>query len=682
MNIIADLRNSLNLPVFHDGRLGTLLDRSGHGITLGVGAGSGNKWDRTSRGYAFGGTNATELTAGVQASLDLTTATLFWAHVSYITHTSNINLISKSTGLVGGLLNGYTGYLSGGVGLALGDGVGIQTVQATFAEPLGQTTFVAFTWNGTNVSAYLNGNWVSTVAQTRVPSSVGRAYKFGWPAANGLRDVSLLFAGMSNRVLTGAEIARMYDEFLQDAYVLDLPRRNFVFMPQQGLGDAMETAQGLVLDTDFQRRSDGKIRDLGPNNYAGTITGAVVPGQNGEGAILPTINDLVDWGDVVALNSASQFAVEWWGELPSGNIPTAYFMTKYQNANNNLQIGPIDGLSTPKKLYFGIDNGAGMLGSSTATVVRAGTRQHFMCVFNGGLVGDANRSRMFVDGELVTQNYSLAVPASLPNLAGFNYKNGYANLTVPGTYAGQRVFSVAPSDAQVRQEYLNNFARKLLLRETLEDVPVTVGAAVGAGIYIGSSRVVSGTYKCSETTDGRRWLECITAGLVAIPNPYSFGTLVFNVTKADVSSFYLIAAAALPALFSDAAQTGYMFNIAATEQVLFSRVSGGAVAAFLAYTGANYLPTGSNYTITINRRPSDGRFTLFQRGGAFVAATALDVAGGGGANPTAAEATFTAGQWTVISMAAGDKMCGFDPNDTRVALLQVYQGVLNPWELP
>ena len=686
MTLINELRNSGNLPVFHDGRKCSLLDQSGHGLNLTIGAGSGNKFNKTQRGYGYAGTVATEYTAGVQASLDLTTATIFVAYVSYIAHTSNINLVSKSTGLAGSLLNGYTLYMSAGVGIALGDNAATQTHPATYVEPIGIPTFVAFTWNGSNVISYLNGNLAYIATQTRIPTSTGQTYRFGWANAAGLRDVSLLFAGMSNRVLNNSEVARMYDEWLQDSYVLDLPRRNFAFIPQQGFNDATEISKSIVLDTDFQFIMDGatrKVRDLGPNNYIGAITGVVTPGQNGEGlAINVAASDEINNGDITQLNSTSSFTYETWFETLPGNIPASYIALKYKDSNNNIRIGCLGGSANPKQLVFSVFNAGAGYSNTTATQIRGGTKQHITCVFNGSGSTNADKSQIYIDGESTALTFATDFPATSSNLAGFGFYHALGAGQL-GTRFGERIFSTALTATQVRQEYLNNFARKLLLRETLEDVPVTVGAAVGAGGYVGSSRIISGTAKVSETTDGRRWIECATSVVTAMPQPTAFGTWRMKVRRASplAGNLLVMFVGSVPTIYSDAAMNGYGWYLDNNGYFGVTRIAAGASAAWEHLSTAGYYAGNTEYDIVTNRRPSDGRFTSWLRGGAFADWT-LANSDTAGSNPSAADATFVASTWTTSTFFAGNKFCGFDTNDSRIAVMQVYQGVLNPWELP
>jgi hypothetical protein len=215
-------------------------------------------------------------------------------------------------------------------------------------------------------------------------------------------------------------------------------------------------------------------------------------------------------------------------------------------------------------------------------------------------------------------------------------------------------------------------------------VPVSLVASVGAGKFLGSWQVISGTWKVSETSDGKRWLECVTAGTVAMLQANAFGTPTFTMLKHSATSeSYVGFLMQQKVAVTDATQNGYVIQLRGSLRVNLSRITGGVVAADDFYTATGYVAVDTPYQITPNRRPSDCRFTAYIKGGTFTTQTLIDATGGGGSNPTAADATYTTNAWMILTFLAGDKLLLFDPRDPRVGLLW-YQGVLNPMngELP
>ena len=673
--LLDELRSAGQLAILPDARKGSLLDQSGHGLSLTVGAGSGNKFNRTPKGSGYSGTTSSEYTAGVQASLDLTAATAFVAFISTKTHTVNASLLSKAETL-SSIKNGYTIALTGAIYCALGDASGVQGVNAAAVEPVGVPTLVAMGWNGTNLWTWVNGVQTKLVAQTRVPTSVGQAFRFGRSASYGLADVSVLFGGVVNRLITGQEASRMYDEWCTEGFIGDVPRRNFIQVPDTKQ-DWDYTAQGIALDTTFQRRSDGKIRDDSPSNYAGTITGACPPGKDGSGITFPSAAGCVSFGNVTQVNSVASFSIEWWQELPSGNIPVAYSIAKYLDTNDSVLLGPLGVAAAAKGVYFAVANGSNAYGISTLQM-RAGTKQHFLAVFNGNGVGNAGRAQLYVDGEDgVLAGFGGTIPATTSAMTGQNLFTGYPTVSVPGTYNGERLYTASLTSVQARAAYLKHFAQQLLWRESFEDVPVTLAASVGAGVMIGEWKVISGTWKCSETTDGKKWLECVTAGAVSIPQPEGFGTVHYKQLHHSVAgATYMMFEASKSAAWNATGQNGYLLEHDTGGRLVFERETSGPDTD-LFYTVGGYAANDVVHDYWINRRPSDGRFTAYIQGGAFTRPTLIDPTGGFGTNPSAGEATYTTSKWMIVSMAAGDKLLMFDPQDSRAGI-QWYRGQLDP----
>ena len=678
--LLADLMNAQQLAIYHHAIDGSLLDKSGHGLVLSP-EGSGHKPAKVNGRNAWAGTASTGLQAGTSATLDLTTATLFYAAQFRGTPPATYaQMICKSDG-IGTNLNGYSAYISSNtVSLALGDASVAQTF-GPYSLTVGQIVLIAHAWNGTNIWSWVNGVQVDVRAQTRVPNSAGKTYRIGVNASYGLQNVGFMLGGMISRVLTGAEVARLYDDFLASRPSADLPRRNFYYSyPVPGDGsDAAYNAAGIVLDTNFTRRRDGKIVDLSPSGYVGTITGVPTPGANGESMSL-AVTDTINHGDVTQLNSVAAFSIEQQFDLPTTNIPSSLSFTKFLNASNNVQLGPTDTAASTQKLHFLISNAGAADAKTTATVLRSGCKQHVMGVFNGNGATDPLRAQVYVDGEAYPLTIAIAIPASTPNLAGVNLYAGYiSSLTMPAIYKSQRLYTGALTATQVRAAYLKNFAQRVTLKETLEDVPVSLVASVSAG-SIGSFQLLDGTWANQEDSTGKRWLVCVTGGDAAIPQQDSFGTFVIPpVIKANIGTTMRIMFAGSQRSSTEAAgQNGYLlYYQSGTNTLVFDSWTNGAAAADLFYTAGNYIVSGTAYWHAVSRRPSDGRFALWIKGGAYANWTLVSTVGGAGTNPSAGDATYVTSKWLVLHFAAGDKICLFDPADKRVALWH-YQGQLDP----
>lgn len=684
MGLIHELVSARELKVYHDFQRRSLLDYSGNGIGLGVGAGSAGYWTKSGGRVGVSGTIATELTAGAQASLDLTVATLFYTFTPMTpSYSPTAMAISKSEG-TGTLLNGYTTLVSlTSVWLYLGNPSSFQSILSSGAllNKFGYPVQVAHAWNGTTVWSWVNGVLTDLRPQTAIPTSAGRSYRFGWPGSVGFHDMVLHNGGMVNRVLTGSEVSRLYEEFIDSPKPADLPRRNFVQVPR-GLTDSEYAAKGIVLDTAFELVSvsgSRRILDLGPNNYAGTISGVVTPAKDGIGVRIGSVTDNILFPDVTQLNSAASFTYEEVCEFNDVNLPAAgYQAIKFLNVSNYIAMGPIVGAAgATKKHSTVIANGSVTYASTVANVLRKGCKQHIIAVYNGAGATNADKYQVYVDGEAYSCDFPGGnLPSTGPNLAAQALQTG-ATTGTPRTVESQR-WSIPPmTAAQARASYLE-FAKKVLLKETFEDVPVSL-AAVSAGGYVGQWRVVSGSYKCSETSDGKRWLECVTAGCAILPHSRFTGTTVFILRRASpmVGNVSICIAQNVPTAYNDANANGYAVLVTSAGALGVYRLTGGAAVAYPFYTAAGYLLGATDYKITINRRPSDGRFAMYVKGGSYTAETLVNVAGGAGSNPSASETTYFASSYFGVNMFAGDKLCMYDPRDPSVGLVH-YQGQLDP----
>jgi len=501
----------------------------------------------------------------------------------------------------------------------------------------------------------------------------------GWVGTGGSYGGSILIAGISNRVWTPAEHAEYYQDYRRQGWVLDLPRKVTYSYPK--------TPANCVLDTDFGSEMAGgvrRIRDLA-GNYPGTITGVVVPGPGGDGATLVAATSGISHGNVTQQNSVASFTHRFTIDLPVGTIADSYIATRYSSASNYYIVGPDGGGAiNPKSLGVRIGNGAslGVGQTQAAQYLRGGTTAHVVVVFNGAGATNADRLKVYVNGDLATLTFAGTIPAAFGDLSGANFTVGYNPLLGNATIATHRDLMLVGqiwTAAQARTDYLKNFAQRVVLRETLEDVPVTLGTS---STSLGPSLCrPTGTWKISEDATGKRYLECVTAGTVVMPVPPSivFGTLQFTLLhQTDATDTYVMFNASLPAAWNATGQNGYVLRVRYDQKLVFDVVTNGAQVLDLTFTANNYVVSGTPYRYTINRRPSDGRFTSYIKGGLYTADTLISVAGGGGANPSLGNTTYVDTKWFCLSLQIGDKLLGYDPADKRVALFTAWQGVLDP----
>ena len=235
-------------------------------------------WRRTKKGIAVaGGANAGGmggLDYGVAASCDFTTAGAIWCVYNTIVLPVSGYQVVMSKQNWGAGLNGYSIYLDAVFNrFSLSDGVGDQTINVSRAgmAGVGAPMFLGLSWGGGQRSEYINGAKVSSEALTHVPAPAGMDLVMCSDLSKNYTSYGgILYAGGNNTQLTDAQMARLFDEFINSPMQsADLPRRNFVYI-DKGKADWEYAAAGIVLDTKFESIMVGgtrKIADDSPSNY-------------------------------------------------------------------------------------------------------------------------------------------------------------------------------------------------------------------------------------------------------------------------------------------------------------------------------------------------------------------------------------------------------------------------------
>lgn len=125
-------------------------------------------------------------------------------------------------------------------GWSLGNGTNYQTVAwAISTFPANQWNHLVWTWNGSNVSVYLNGQLFNSTAQTVVPDVTGQKTRIGWTEglASQYFDGKIDDLRVYSRALTATEITDLYEgqNFTRYFYV-DTVKRDSGFNITTGAG--------------------------------------------------------------------------------------------------------------------------------------------------------------------------------------------------------------------------------------------------------------------------------------------------------------------------------------------------------------------------------------------------------------------------------------------------------------
>lgn len=498
------------------------------------------------------------------------------------------------------------------------------------------------------------------------------------------------FGGIGNlgivviAALSDSDIAEIYTDYLNENINPAPPTR--VYYQYPALDNAGYAAKGIVLDTDLGSEMNGATRRIREftGAYPGAILGVPISSpqsltSGGEGSRFSGVADYLSFGDVTQLNGQADYTICFviCASAQTNAVGTAIFGKRDVAGNNREDLMLLTNAPGPYILRYREDYAAGAGTAyidSNAAVLRAGCLQVVTIRKQGA------SAQMWVDGELVpvTQTGTFSATTS-PLLAGTSLRvaGAVSSLLFAGDILSTRLYTSALSSADIRAWYLQ-WARRLDWQCSGEDTPVSLVASLGAGYWLGAWEIVGGSWKVSEDSTGKRWNELVTTGTLATPSSPVFGTWVATLARQTQTEWMFIAAEKGRYNVS-ATQSGYWIAMDTNGALYLIRGAGGAIAAILWNTANGYVAAGVAYDICVTRRPSDGLFTTWIRGGAYTSWTLVTVIAG--ANPVA-DANITSSRFANIYAAtAATKALIFNPrgNDQFAARHPVhYVGQLNP----
>jgi len=157
-------------------------------------------------------------------------------------------------------------------------------------------------------------------------------------------------------------------------------------------------------------------------------------------------------------------------------------------------------------------------------------------------------------------------------------------------------------------------------------------------------------------TNGTKYLECVTAGIIAIPSKQAYGTWEFDWYKGADSNALLIYLINSNTKVPDSAIGAYRVYYTSAEKFEFSKHNL-ATPSTLISTVASYLNINNWYRIKITRSLA-GVWTAYIKGGNNTWIT-ISVVGGSGTNPVT-DNTYTTSEYILVqSTGAGDRVTNF-----------------------
>jgi len=183
--------------------------------------------------------------------------------------------------------------------------------------------------------------------------------------------------------------------------------------------------------------SSNTLYDLsGRDNHATLLNGPSWVDGNGTKALsFDGVNDVVNCGDVAPLNNLRQFTIAGWFRQNVLDVQGGMF-GKITNANNMIRCRTW----TDGNMYQYVYNAGvnGLTAFDYSTVIVANRWFHYSMVFNGNGSPNAERMKVYVDGQPIVLSFFSTFPTSVPDLAGaeFHIAENFNIATIGLNWAG------------------------------------------------------------------------------------------------------------------------------------------------------------------------------------------------------------------------------------------------------
>ncbi len=644
---------SANVVLDLDFRKNTLLDQSGNSNDASVIAGTPSYANTPfGRGITFEGTD--RMIVSDSAELQFTSGYIL-AFGTFKSSTATQDLLSKRDG--GGA--NYSLEFGSSSRLFFYDGAITRTLTVNMEGA--NMVAVKFVASGTPVG-YVNGTNVgdfsgsSTITVNDADISIGNIFTgtvplFGW-------NITKLVLVNDSTVLTDAQVADIYDEYIKERGALQEPRRNFQFPT------TLEPESSCVIHLDgFTKTGDGKMADLsGTGNHATILAATEAPGVFSKGFNLRgDINSYISIpsGYTNYLSGATAYGISFWIKRADG---TANEVPLSRSADNS---------------WYLIRNTGGL----TTSVVQSGTKAWVDVVDTDVWVhyylehdGTGDTTQLYKDGVALTISSGSSddpqVSASKDLLIG--RIGGGSALSPEAAFADFRLWTDAGGQTRVDRLYSEG-AKVLNFRQSMDDVPPTLADVTGANEKIGLTEFknFNGTFMVTEDSNGRKWIESNTTGgrEFYIPSTQAYGTWIWKFNAAN-QIFAMFTSDIVEDFDAAGSATGYYWKAASDGSLrLQKRTSGTDVS--LAKTAASYFTLGVDYDMAFTRNYA-GIFTTYIKGGSeFSTWTLVDVTGGSGSNPVT-DNTITTSKFSVMfAQNAGEKMSDWRYHEGVLTLAQL-----------
>jgi len=591
-------------------------------------AGVGLTWRRDKKGYYLGqeksltagGGSITIADSGAAPELRATSGTIFWTAKNFQTlavdaSATGARIVSKrdAGGTAFDILIGASNQLTiwdGATGrtLVASSLTGAKSVMIRFVTGAIPELFTDGVWcaNGSGALVITDNDANLTLFNYYVLNSGSRINDYG--------GLFLFNDAILGRALTDADIKNLSELWDQIGSVFE-PKKT-IWLPRKS--SEIITPAALV-QLAGAKNASSLVLDQSGNGRNGTVSGRVTQSRGpcctrhqAHGAGNPIIT---------AASDTSLYPNSFTLELQ-------YHARSRGQSDQGCLWSISDGGTTRSRLYLGAANTwwyeVAYAGATARWTFTAGPYNvdHILTLTHARSAGSAPVVK--VDGETVTVTQAVAPSGALTAAAApiVNRLNTAAlDSDFDGALIEEKEFASVLSDADARALYVAQALRCNVLAHRT-DYPVSV-ANVAVGGYAGPWRVLSGTMKWDDNGTRRRLLG-VTAGYFVSreASPQAYGAWYCRAEKGtDAGTIFI------PLLSSNpnkpvglAGQNSYALVLLPDETLVLRRYTGtsfGVVATSLA------LAFGVEYEFFVTRRPRDGYWVVWIRGGTYAAWTSL-----------------------------------------------------------
>jgi hypothetical protein len=208
---------------------------------------------------------------------------------------------------------------------------------------------------------------------------------------------------------------------------------------------------GLVLLLDAAKKDSypgsGTLwRDVSGNGNNGTlINGPTFNSDNGGSIVFDGVNDYVQVSSQSSLRNVSQFTMLCW--MKRRTSTSKIILGQLTNVSNDVTFELWD----DNRAYFEVGNGSNSYGFITNNST---SWQLLTMVFDGTQIGNSNRLKGYINGNLLSLTYSSTIPSTTANLTndlmiGGNILSNYSD----GNISLVQIYNRVLSDTEVLQNY-------------------------------------------------------------------------------------------------------------------------------------------------------------------------------------------------------------------------------------